>query len=349
MFGIAPRARENPLLSVRIFLGVIAFLAAACTLASLIPQREISAFYLHHYGPILGRLIVFAGLDRAYQAWWFVAAEAWLVLSMGACTWRRAMMWRRLGGAPARHRIAQLSLALAHLGVLLILATLILRPYTHRADYVNVAEGGIAGLARHAYPFDLYVRRFTVDVYPDGTPKQYTTLVEVRESGKIKRVARIAVNHPLRHRGTTVYQYNWGWLVRGTVTRAGATRLFEIPSGTAVDLAGGCSLHLHFYPDFALDAAGAPSSRSPLPRRPRVFYVLYRDGRPETFGLAAPGETASLPDGNLVVQGYKPYTGLQVKREPTLPLTFLGFGLTAAGLALYYTLRLTRAQNSTEG
>ncbi|MGQ9756241.1 MAG: hypothetical protein ACUVRF_09860 [Desulfotomaculales bacterium] len=80
-----------------------------------------------------------------------------------------------------------------------------------------------------------------------------------------------------------------------------------------------------------------------------MLYVFYRSGRPPTFGLVAPGETASLPDGNLVVQGFKPYTGLQVKRDPTLPLTFLGFSLAAAGLAFYYILSLTRAQNSTAG
>ncbi|MEW5762906.1 MAG: cytochrome c biogenesis protein ResB [Bacillota bacterium] len=325
----------------KVFLGVVAFLAAACGVGTVIPQGEAPVTYLEHYGTITGLLLIRSGLTDVYHAWWFVAAEGWLVLSTAACT------WRRVRALPQPYRLdrrnaARTGLVLAHLGVLLILVTLTLRPYTHREAYVAVAEGAVANLSRLGYAFDLHVRRFTIDLYPDGTPRRYVSSVEVRENGRIVRRAQIAVNHPLRHRGVKVYQFDWGWLVQGTVRRGRAVRSFDLRSGDAVSLQDGTTLRLHFYPDFTLDAAGMPATRSLAPRRPRVFYVLEGNGRPLTMGLAAPGEGVSLPDGLLVIDGYRYFTGLEVKREPTLPATFAGFVLAAAGLGLYYGLHLTR-------
>lgn len=325
---IGTRTVRNPLLSVRVFLGVLAFLSLACATASVVPQGEAPEFYLRRYGPVLGPVVLRSGLTEAYRSWWFLAAEAWLALSTGACTWRRFKALFR-GGASPGLRTSGAGLFLAHLGFLMVLTTLAVRPFAHQEDYFTVAEGSAAGLRERGHPFEIYVREFRIERYPDGAPKQYLTRVEVREDRAPPQEATIAVNHPLNYRGIKIYQFDWGWMVRGTVRDGDAARSFAVPSGGAVNLGDGSALRL-----FARAAETNPA--------PGAFYLLYLEGRVLTAGPVLAGRTVPLPGGSLTLEAVEPYSGLRVKREPTLPLTLAGFFLACLGLGVHYTARLAR-------
>lgn len=331
--AIGTRTVGNSLLSVRVLLVMLAFLSLACAAAGLVPQGETPDFYLQRYGPVLGPALLRAGLTEASRAWWFLAAEAWLVLATAACAWRRLAAVAR-GGTSPRRLVSGAGLALAHLGFLLLLATLAARPYAHREDYFAVAEGSAAGLAGRGYPFEIYVREFRVERHPDGTPKQYVTRAEVREETAPPREVIIAVNRPLKYRGVKIYQFDWGWLVRGTVREGEAARAFTVPSGGTVNLGDGSALRL-----FAHAGEANPG--------PTAFYVLYREGRPLAAGPALPGETVTLKGASLTVEAPGVYTGLQAKREPTLPVTLAGFVLACLGLGLHYAARFVTRDRRT--
>lgn len=86
---------------------------------------------------------------------------------------------------------------------------------------VTIPEGGVADVvflntAKGYYvqelPFAIKLKRFSVEHYATGQPKNFTSSVELldRTSGKVLRQAQIEVNKPLRHAGIAIYQASFG-------------------------------------------------------------------------------------------------------------------------------------------
>ncbi len=75
----------------------------------------------------------------------------------------------------------------------------------------------------HAIPlgFSVLCTAFTVDFYPNGMPRLYLSQVTVLEDGKPvagKENVDVKVNHPLQHKGITLYQSAYRGLQRFSVT-----------------------------------------------------------------------------------------------------------------------------------
>jgi len=119
--GGAPqsRSRVRPLdafASVRLTLWLLALLALAMAVATLIPQRAPDEAYLKAFGTVFGPLIVKTTLRNIYGSWWFVGAFAALALNLLACSIRRtqrllaqdqAALARASGEAPLEGRQAR--------------------------------------------------------------------------------------------------------------------------------------------------------------------------------------------------------------------------------------------------
>ncbi len=93
----APRHNEEKkpglidrLASVQLALWLVAILAVAMALATIIPQKASVEVYEHALGHFLGPLISKSALRDVYGAWWFIGAFALLALSLLACSVRRA-------------------------------------------------------------------------------------------------------------------------------------------------------------------------------------------------------------------------------------------------------------------
>ena len=119
--GGAPqsRSRVSPLdafASVRLTLWLLAILAIAMAVATLIPQRAPDEAYLKAFGTVFGPLVVRTTLRNIYGSWWFVGAFAALALNLLACSIRRtqrllaqdqAALARAAGEAPLEGRQAR--------------------------------------------------------------------------------------------------------------------------------------------------------------------------------------------------------------------------------------------------
>lgn len=313
---------------------VLAFLALTAAAASVVPQGEGAAYYRAHYGPVLGSIITCVGLHRAFTSWWFVAAETWLAASLAACAWQRLRLLRQSGPA-------SFGLAIMHVGLLLALVSLILLPFVSREDYREASTGDTVVFDALSRPLVLTVDEFTVDYYPDLQPRQFITRARVGDVGGENRNAVIAVNRPFKQGCARIYQFDWGWLLRGMLTVDGGVGhavSFEAVSGRTqvIEEADGFSLMACFLPDCVSPAEGMPYSRSSLPRNPKVFFVLFLRDQPVGMGLVSPGEKAAFSGGSVVFEEYRRYTGLMAKENPVEPVILTGFGLTVTGLALYY-------------
>lgn len=64
------------------------------------------------------------------------------------------------------------------------------------------------GPARGPVPlgFAIECRNVELEKYPSGEPKEYRTVIRILETGKPVREGVVRVNHPLTHKGTSIYQ-----------------------------------------------------------------------------------------------------------------------------------------------
>ncbi len=105
--GGAPRYNEEKkpgfvdrLASVQLVLWLVAILAVAMAVATIIPQKATAEVYDHALGHFLGPLVFKSALRDVYGSWWFIGAFALLTLSLLACSVRRTgQLLRRQDGA----------------------------------------------------------------------------------------------------------------------------------------------------------------------------------------------------------------------------------------------------------
>ncbi|MBI4976773.1 MAG: cytochrome c biogenesis protein ResB [Spirochaetes bacterium] len=143
-------------------------------------------------------------VKAVYASWWYAALLIIFCLLTLVCVIRHL--------PPAKGRIGFLmlhvSIPVIAIGALVSL-TAGSRGYMqiYRSEALNtiVREDG----SYERLPFFIYLADFAIDYYTNGMVKEYASTVRIAEEGSgIVRDAIIRVNHPLTHRGYTVYQYS---------------------------------------------------------------------------------------------------------------------------------------------
>ena len=73
------------LCSMRFAIILLVILAAACILASFIPQGKDADWYASAYSPRVAALITWFRIDDAFHSWWFLSVTAFLCLNLLFC------------------------------------------------------------------------------------------------------------------------------------------------------------------------------------------------------------------------------------------------------------------------
>jgi cytochrome c biogenesis protein len=193
----------------------------------------------------------------------------------------------------------------------------------------NIFEAG--PLAQPQIPKDwgLKVNRFWIDYTPDGNIDQfYSDLSVINNQGEELDRKTIYVNSPLRYRGVTFYQTNWGiaavrvqvnnsptfQLRMGELKLEGGGRIWGTWVPTKPDLSDGVSL-------LAKDLQGT---------------VLIYDRNGQLVSAVRVGSALEVNGVTLKVQELVGSTGLQIKADPGVPIVYLGFGLLMVGVVMSY-------------
>ncbi len=87
-FGALLRSLWNSLHEMRVVLYLLVLLAGGSLLGAVVPQKQAAEYYLTHYGPVLGNLVVWLGLGRLFGSWWFNLLVVLLMVSLVACSRR---------------------------------------------------------------------------------------------------------------------------------------------------------------------------------------------------------------------------------------------------------------------
>ena len=193
----------------------------------------------------------------------------------------------------------------------------------------NVFEAGPLATPQIPKDWAVKVNRFWIDYTPEGNINQfYSDLSVVNPQGKELDRQTIYVNKPLRYRGVTFYQTDWG--IAAVRVQLNNSPIFQLPMAqldtqgkgrlwgtwipTKPDLSEGVSL-------LAKDLQGT---------------LLVYDVQGKLVSAVRPGMATQVNGVSLKVLELIGSTGLQIKADPGVPIVYTGFGLLMAGVVMSY-------------
>ena len=195
----------------------------------------------------------------------------------------------------------------------------------------------------------LALDHFSVQRDPAGRPEQFTSQLRILEpadatgpdatgeaaaSPVVLKQAEISVNHPLRFRGVTFYQADWG--LAALTVQLGRSPLLQLP--------------LQSFPQLGEQVWGLLLPTQPDGSNPVLLLLSSEQGPVDVYGSSGdllgqlpiggePLEVAGLP---VRVASVLPASGILLKRDPGVPLVYAGFAiaLLGGGMSLVATRQL---------
>ncbi len=213
---------------------------------------------------------------------------------------------------------------------------------------VNIMEGDtvdkIMLRSMKVYPLDFKIKCIDFDIkfYPDGTPKEYKSLVEIIDGDK-KFQKEIKVNHPLRYKGITFYQASYGTVGQEVeikvYNRISKKLLFDkfIPLKMPIPLDNSTKFVVLNYSDnfqgfgpAAQIAIVKNNMHTHFNTKPFIIFKNFPD-----FDLKHRDGKYYFQLGNA---NFKYYTGLQVTKDPGVNLVWLGCFIMTIGFFITFFL-----------
>jgi cytochrome c biogenesis protein len=255
-----------------------------------------------------------------------------------------------------KNRYSRLGPYLAHVSILVILLGTLWGALQGFKGALQLTEGEASseawlrtGARKVPLGFEIRCDRFVIDLYPDGSPKEYRSEVTLLDgSGERIMDGAIRVNHPLTYRGITFYQSTYGSLpeltlaIRDqeskeeTLVKAELNAPFLLPGNQ-----GDRAMIVAFQSDLRIPEEMARITS--FPRRnlgPAARVVIFNEeGFEEPFwvfkNLPEVGQKKERAH-HIVLKDFRQieYTGLQVVKDPGTPLVWLGCTFLVIGFVM---------------
>jgi cytochrome c biogenesis protein len=295
---------------------LILILTGLSVIATLIPQGREPSFYFTDY-PNFGAVLVILGFDQLFRSFLFLLPTVLFFISLVLCTIHRLVTRLRTG---ARRRFGP---DLIHIGLLVLMIGALVTFFGRTEDVIQLREGDSAEIPGG---YVLSLEKFNFDLYEDGSPKDWISVVNVTRDGEVVTESTIVeVNSPLKLGGLKLYQASYGF-EEGIVLADLEGRSYWLTAGDFIPLADGTGMVLQGIGPAPLGAGDVAT-----------FEVWeghdVREYRTEVAG-AVLGEWIMTD----VVFGY--FTGLQMVHDPGYGTVLAALILITVGLFLTYIQKI---------
>lgn len=241
-----------------------------------------------------------------------------------------------------------------HLSILVLIAGAIIGSIFGMEGYVNIIEGESInavdlrnGKETLPLPFAVRCDKFTLELYKNGAPKTYRSDLSFIQNDQVTKKAQLLVNHPVTFEGIRFYQASYGLAPDGkaslTLFKNGKkSRDMSAGKGETLDLPGKEGQLRVLRIEENLMNMGPAVKLSINSAKGEVSFWVFQ--QLDKIIEANPGITEQIPMFNpglfrpylFVLTGMeeKYFTGLQVSRDPGIPLVALAAFLLVMGLLL---------------
>jgi hypothetical protein len=116
--------------STKLAIWLLSIIAVLSLIGTLIPQNEEAGFYVERFGQGGQDILLQTGLSNIYSSWWFLLCLVLFSLNLAVCLLNRFSL-----------KIQRLGLTITHLSVLVILAGALIGMLFGRKGYFQISEG----------------------------------------------------------------------------------------------------------------------------------------------------------------------------------------------------------------
>ena len=193
----------------------------------------------------------------------------------------------------------------------------------------NIIDAGPAAAPQIPKDWSLRANRFWIDYTPNGSIDQFYTDISVldRQGQEVKRKT-IFVNEPLRYRGVTFYQTDWG--IAAIQIQLNNSPILQLPMA-ALNTNGNGRIWGTWIPTKPDLSAGV----SLLAKDLQGMLLLY-DATGQLVDTVRSGMATTVNGVTLKIVEVVGSTGLQIKADPGIPIVYTGFGLLMLGVLFSY-------------
>jgi cytochrome c biogenesis protein len=242
----------------------------------------------------------------------------------------------------------RLSVYSVHLSVIIIFIGALIGSLFGYKGFVNILEGESVSkiMLRSDKELDLgyslRLDQFSMTKYPNGTPKEFKSILTVLENGKPVQDytnARVIVNDPLTYKGITFYQSSYGnagnyFFTVNDLNGKNPVSL-TVSGQSSVNLPDGSSMHVieatNDVSAFVKDLSG-PAAQVELhaPNGKVESFVVYANH--PNLNIEHAQQHGSGPVIHYKGSEERMYTGLQVAKDPGVWVVWLGCFLMMIGV-----------------